>query len=149
MRFVLSTLIVGGDRGGRKLHDESHLRMQQSPIVGLSNSPSYCWRIYRIHGTVFHFTTLCDLRFSRRWLWRMTSAGMLRCVALVRIDVLEELSASFISVTRIGELGKALAVTSNRCTLWRNTKVFLHSVHRLLVSASVVHWFLSPWWRRW
>jgi predicted nucleic acid-binding protein len=36
---------------------------------------------------------------------------MLRRVALVRTDVSEELSASFISVTRIGELGN-LAVTS-------------------------------------
>jgi hypothetical protein len=43
----------------------------------------------------------------------MESSGMLRHVALVRTDVLEELSASFIRVTRIGELGKTLAVTSN------------------------------------
>jgi hypothetical protein len=34
-------------------------------------------------------------------------------VALVRTDVLEELSASFIKVTRIGELGTMLAVTSS------------------------------------
>jgi hypothetical protein len=46
---------------------------------------------------------------------------MLRCVALVRTDVLEELSAS-IRVTRIGELGTTLGVTSNRRTLRRNTK---------------------------
>jgi hypothetical protein len=39
---------------------------------------------------------------------------MLRHVALVRIDVTEELSASIIRVTRIGELGTMLAVTSNR-----------------------------------
>jgi hypothetical protein len=38
-------------------------------------------------------------------------------VALVRTDVSEELSASFIRVTRIGELGTTLAVTSNRRTL--------------------------------
>jgi hypothetical protein len=44
----------------------------------------------------------------------MASSGMLRRVALVRTDVSEELSASFIRVTRIGELGTALAVTSNR-----------------------------------
>jgi hypothetical protein len=40
----------------------------------------------------------------------MVSSGMLRRVALVRIDVSEELSASFIRATRIGELGTALAV---------------------------------------
>jgi hypothetical protein len=57
---------------------------------------------------------------------------MLRHVALVRTDGSEELSASFIWVTRIGELGKALAVTSNRRML-----VFLRSVHRLLVTANV------------
>jgi hypothetical protein len=51
---------------------------------------------------------------------------MLRHVALVRTDVTEELSASFIRVTRITELGTMLAVTSNRRT-------------RLLVTASVVH----------
>jgi hypothetical protein len=44
---------------------------------------------------------------------RMPSSGMLRRVALVRTDVSEELSASFIRVTRIGELGTTLAVTSN------------------------------------
>jgi hypothetical protein len=44
----------------------------------------------------------------------MESSGMLRRVALVRTDVSEELSASFIRVTRIGELGTKLVVTSNR-----------------------------------
>jgi hypothetical protein len=39
---------------------------------------------------------------------------MLRRVALVRTNVSEELSASFIRVTRINELGTTLAVTSNR-----------------------------------
>jgi hypothetical protein len=42
---------------------------------------------------------------------------MLRRVALLRTDVSEELSASFIRVTRIAELGTTLAVTSNRRTL--------------------------------
>jgi hypothetical protein len=63
---------------------------------------------------------------------------MLRRVALVRTDVSEEPSASFIRVTRIGELETTLAVTSNRRTLRRNILVFLCSVPRLLVRASVV-----------
>jgi hypothetical protein len=62
-------------------------------------------------------------------------------VALVRTDVSEELNASFIRVTRIGELGTRLAVTSNRRTVRR----ILRSVRRLLVTASfLVHRFLSP-----
>jgi hypothetical protein len=39
---------------------------------------------------------------------------MLRRVALVRTDVSEELNATFIKVTRIGELGTTLVLTSNR-----------------------------------
>jgi hypothetical protein len=46
----------------------------------------------------------------------MAFSWMLCHVALVRNDVSEELSASFIRVTRIGELGTTLAVTSNRRT---------------------------------
>jgi hypothetical protein len=69
---------------------------------------------------------LWDLRFSRRWLWRMASSGTLRRVALVRTYVSEELSVSNIRVTRISELGTALAVTSNR-----------HCVRQLLVMANV------------
>jgi hypothetical protein len=42
----------------------------------------------------------------------MASSGMIRRVALVRTDVSEELSASFIGVTRIRELRTTLAVTS-------------------------------------
>jgi hypothetical protein len=53
---------------------------------------------------------------------------MLRRVALVRIDVSEELRASIIRVTRIGELGTTLAVTSKRRTLRRNTRA-THSVN--------------------
>jgi hypothetical protein len=63
---------------------------------------------------------------------RMESSGMLRHVALVRTNVLEELSVSFIGVTRIGELG-TLAVTSN----WRTLRALF-----------LVHRFVSPWWRR-
>jgi hypothetical protein len=42
----------------------------------------------------------------------MASSVMLCRVALVRADVLEELSVSFIRVTRIGELGTTLAETT-------------------------------------
>jgi hypothetical protein len=47
----------------------------------------------------------------------MLSFGVLRSVVLVRTYVSEELSFYIIRVTRIGELGRTLAVTSNRCTL--------------------------------
>jgi hypothetical protein len=50
----------------------------------------------------------------------MVSSGLLRRVALVRTDVSEEPSASCIMVTKIGELGTTLAVTSNRRTLLVN-----------------------------
>jgi hypothetical protein len=49
-------------------------------------------------------------------------------MTLVRADVSEELSASFIRVKRIGELGTTLVVISNR-----------HCVRRLLVAASFAH----------
>jgi hypothetical protein len=55
--------------------------------------------------------------------WRMVSYGMLRRVALIRTDVSEELSASIIKMTRIGELGTTLAVTSNRRTLRRSNQI--------------------------
>jgi hypothetical protein len=61
----------------------------------------------------------------------MSSSGMLRRVALVTTNILEELSAFFIRVTRIGELGTTLAVTSNRLTLRRNTLVFHLVFHEI------------------
>jgi hypothetical protein len=55
----------------------------------------------------------------------MASSGMLRRLPLVRTDVSEELSASFIRMTRMGELGTTLAVTSSRSTMRR----FLQEPH--------------------
>jgi hypothetical protein len=72
---------------------------------------------------------------------------MLRRLAIVKTDVSEELSASIIRVTRIGELGTTLAITSYRRTLRRNInyiqsntkkyKLFLRSVFQLLVTTNV------------
>jgi hypothetical protein len=62
----------------------------------------------------------------------MASSGMLRRVALVRTDGSEEPSASFIRVTRIGELGTTLAASSNRRTLRRNTWLYFTSIYFIL-----------------
>jgi hypothetical protein len=59
----------------------------------------------------------------------MVPPGMLHRLALVRTDVSEEFRASFIRVTRIGELGTTLALTINRRTL--------HFVRRLIITANV------------
>jgi hypothetical protein len=70
------------------------------------------------------------------------SSGMLRRVALVRNDVSEEPSASFIRVTRIGELGTTLAVTSNRRTLRRHHSSYeiVYFIVRIIVSRVNSDW---------
>jgi hypothetical protein len=65
-----------------------------------------------------------SLKTGIKFRCRMAFSRMLLRVALVRTDVSEELSASIIRVTRIGELG-TLAVTSNRRTL-RTKEVVYH-----------------------
>jgi hypothetical protein len=65
----------------------------------------------------------------------MVPSGMLRHVALVRTDVSEELSASFIRVTRIGELNNA---SCNYQPMHAAHFVSLRSVRWLLVTASIV-----------
>jgi hypothetical protein len=68
--------------------------------------------------------------------WTVLSPGMLRRVALVRTDVSEGCVASIIRVTRIGELGTTLAVTTYRSC-------------QLLLTLFLPCWFLSRWcWRR-
>jgi hypothetical protein len=51
-------------------------------------------------------------RFSCKIISRMPSPGMLRCVGLVRTDVLEECIAPIIRLTRIGSVFRLL-VTAN------------------------------------
>jgi hypothetical protein len=62
------------------------------------------------------FTLFEKYALKLTWVWRMAYSAMFRRVALVRTDVSEELTASIIRVTRIGELGTTLAVSSNRPT---------------------------------
>jgi hypothetical protein len=65
----------------------------------------------------------------------MVFSWMLHRVALVRTEVSEEFSASFIRVARIGELGTTLAVTSNRRMLRRNTWIFVTLMQEALNSS--------------
>jgi hypothetical protein len=78
----------------------------------------------------------------------MASSGMLRCVGLVRTDVSEERSASFIRVTRIGELGTTLAVTSNQRTLRSNTSsetsVLTRATRRNIPEKAILQNILHP-----
>jgi hypothetical protein len=60
---------------------------------------------------------------------RMVSSGLLSRVALVRTDVSVEPGASFIRVTKIGELGTTHAATSNRRKLQRNTKWYFFAAY--------------------
>jgi hypothetical protein len=58
-------------------------------------------------------------------------------VALVRTDVSEETSASFIRVARISKLGTTLAATSNRRTLRSNTLSNFALKHGVLGSGCI------------
>jgi hypothetical protein len=61
----------------------------------------------------------------------------LRRVALVRTDISEELSSSIIRVTRIGELGATLVVTSNQRTLRRNMMAALSTYETSVLTRAI------------
>jgi hypothetical protein len=97
-------------------------RKPPQPLSARGNFVSGGDRLWRASNTISLacLSRRCTLAGSsvRGWqirytVWRVASSGMLRRVALVRSDVSEELSATFIRVTRIGELGTKLAVTNN------------------------------------
>jgi ABC-type taurine transport system substrate-binding protein len=58
----------------------------------------------------------------------MASSGMLRRVALVRTDVSEYLSVSFIRVTRIGEIGTSVLTTATRRNIPENAILLVTAV---------------------
>jgi hypothetical protein len=73
---------------------------------------------------------------------------MLRHVALVRTDVSEELSVSFIRVTIIGEVGTTLAATRNRSTLHTETTKRGDSKSGMATLESFVILLASSIWKR-
>jgi hypothetical protein len=71
----------------------------------------------------------------------MMSSGLLRRVTLIRTDVSEEPGASFIRVTKIGELGTTQAATSNRRTLrsYSGTSVLTRATRRNNPEDTILH----------
>jgi hypothetical protein len=80
----------------------------------------------------------------------MASSGMLRSVALLITEVSEEIRASNFRLTRIGELGTTLNVTSNRRTQRRNilmkealrsseTPVLIRATRRNIREDAILH----------
>jgi hypothetical protein len=72
----------------------------------------------------------------------MVSSGMLRRVALVRTDVSEEFSASFIRVTRIGEL-----VTLMEALRSSETSVLTRATRRNIPEGTILQCLASGLWR--
>jgi hypothetical protein len=70
----------------------------------------------------------------------MVSSVMLRRVALVKTDVSEELSATFIRVTRIGEVGTTRLVTLMKEALsFSETSVLTRATRRNIPEDTILH----------
>jgi hypothetical protein len=81
------------------------------------------WYYGESHHSGIEITNFKWELLTDNWsVWRMVSSGLLRRVALVRTDVSEEPGASFMRLTKIGELGTTQAATSNRRTLRRTLR---------------------------
>jgi hypothetical protein len=63
---------------------------EECGLLGYKNPVHTSQEKYYVSGTEPSRLMLSDLRFPRRWLWKMPSSGMLRSVALVRTDISEE-----------------------------------------------------------
>jgi hypothetical protein len=76
---------------------------EECRVLGYKNPVRTSQETLRVRYTAHLVNAMSDLKFSRRWLWRMPSSETLCHVALVRADILEERIASIIKVTRISE----------------------------------------------
>jgi hypothetical protein len=103
-----SQRVLSNSHGSYAMYTQQQPQIQHSRIFHTVYSATFTdptqFILSRSHRCKFHgsFTTYIDAKFT----------------ALVRTDISEECSPSIIKVTRIGELGTTLAVTSNRCTLF-------------------------------
>jgi hypothetical protein len=92
-----------------------HLFKEECHLLGYKNPVRTSRVTLRLHYTA-QTVKLCKVWGFHGGDWRMTSSWMSRRVALVRTEVSEKHIGSIVKVTRIGELGTMLAVTSNRST---------------------------------
>jgi hypothetical protein len=115
--YVLGTILSHSH--GRVARIEAVKGAYEFLVENLRKATQLRWYISELFGREPYPRShqLYDLKFSRRWLWRMGSSGILRRVALVRTDFSEELSAYITRVTRIGEIGTTLSVISQSASV--------------------------------
>jgi hypothetical protein len=117
-----------------------HLWMVKINIDIWNVMSKHLYIIFHDHFQFWNYNHVC-LALYHFFSWRMVSSGVLRRAALVRTDVSEEPSASFIRVTRIGELGTTLAATSNRRMLRASseTSVFTRATRCYIPEDTILH----------